>query len=196
MAGCPWSTHLRELPDGGVEFVLEDPVLTLHRASTTVVTLRFGDDRRGHGRPVRPSRWTGSATDCDPPARARSRRCWPSTREPPAGCTPRRRAASSGLHAGPAAGGPGSRRAQRLDGRPGRSGGSGRGVDRSADGGRQVLPSSSGWRDSTMRRMPSRQADGWSGPTSSCIRVRSISTLSMVSVVGAKVGVRPVSSPR
>ena len=54
---------------------------------------------------------------------------------------------------------------------------------------------SSGWRDSTIRRMPSFQCTVV-GPTSSCMRVRSISTLSMVSVVGANVGVRPVSSPR
>ena len=46
-----------------------------------------------------------------------------------------------------------------------------------------------------MRRMPSRHPTVV-GPTSSCIRVRSICTLSIVSVVGAKPGVRPVSSPR
>ena len=53
---------------------------------------------------------------------------------------------------------------------------------------RRQAASSSGWRAATIRRMPSRQSTVVV-PTSSCIRVRSICTLSMVSAVGAKLGV-------
>ena len=66
-------------------------------------------------------------------------------------------------------------------------------MPRPAEPGRNLRPpeaagaqagSSSGCRAATMARMPSRQAT-LVPPTSSCIRVRSIWTLSMVSRVGA-----------
>jgi len=179
----PGGFRLRELPDGGVEFVLENPVLTGVVVADRVV-LRFGAtdvvvadpfelevDEVGHRLdPARPE--TLGPLLAVYPATARcsgAARGW-SFRDPPS--------AGRGSSARPMT--PAPRR------------------DRAAGPRSPVLrqpTSSSGWRDSTIRRMPSFQCTVV-GPTSSCMRVRSISTLSMVSVVGANVGVRPVSSPR
>ena len=194
--GC----QIRELPDGGKEFVLDDPALSFIRideqsrlqfgTTEVVIGIPFTVEVDGSVHHLDPHRtealgplvalfpgtmrwlWTSAEGELTAVFESGAKvKVTPDAMSKAWSvgnvyCTARRGAVSR---------------------RPGRAG-AGR------PGGRQ-LASSSGWRAATMRRMPSRQATVVV-PTSSCIRVRSIWTLSMVSRVGAKRTGVPVSSDR